>query len=276
MPRAVQPGGEATDRHPVADHGRQRPEHRVPGELRPRGRGIGGVLAPDPQAVWAPVPADSDPELGGPPPQGDVGQFPQHRALRDAFAAAGAAPGIILTDPALKHCSLRFEVLAGDGQAERVDHAEGVEIRGGERRPGHVGVFRMGCVVTPIVGRPRPLSRHRHAQTTGTCLYTLICEEPSTARWTTSPAVPPRPPGLVHGELTSMTGAPRGHLTWREDRGGCDRCPTGRCPGSAAKYPSDTAALRSTAPVHRGRAPAPRPGGWPSAGYRPARSGCGS
>lgn len=36
----------------------------------------------------------------------------------------------------------------------------------------------MGCVVTPIVGRPRPLSRHRHAQTTGTCLYTLICEEP--------------------------------------------------------------------------------------------------
>src|SRR5699024_5705520 len=79
---------------------------------------------------------------------------------------------------ALKHCSLRFEVLAGDGQAERVDHAEGVEIRGGERRLGHVEVFRMGCVVTPIVGRPRPLSRHRHAQTTGTCLYTLICEEP--------------------------------------------------------------------------------------------------
>lgn len=36
----------------------------------------------------------------------------------------------------------------------------------------------MGCVVTPIVGRPRPLSGHRHAQTTGTCLYTLICEEP--------------------------------------------------------------------------------------------------
>src|SRR5699024_2432882 len=89
-----------------------------------------------------------------------------------------AAPGIILTDSALKHCSLRFEVLAGDGQAERVDHAEGVEIRGGERRLGHVEVFRMGCVVTPIVGRPRPLSRHRHAQTTGTCLYTLICEEP--------------------------------------------------------------------------------------------------
>src|SRR5699024_4995322 len=82
------------------------------------------------------------------------------------------------TDSALKHCSLRFEVLAGDGQAERVDHAEGVEIRGGERRLGHVEVFRMGCVVTPIVGRPRPLSRHRHAQTTGTCLYTLICEEP--------------------------------------------------------------------------------------------------
>lgn len=69
-------------------------------------------------------------------------------------------------------------MLAGDGQAERVDHAEGVEIRGGERRLGHVEVFRMGCVVTPIVGRPRPLSRHRHAQTTGTCLYTLICEEP--------------------------------------------------------------------------------------------------
>src|SRR5690625_2945642 len=212
MPRAVQPGGEASDRHPVDDHGLQRPEHRVPGELRPRGRGIGGVLAPDPQAVWAPVPADSDPELGGPPPQGDVGQFPQHRALRDAFAAAGAAPGIILTDSALKHCSLRFEVLAGDGQAERVDHAEGVEIRGGERRLGHVEVFRMGCVVTPIVGRPRPLSRHRHAQTTGTCLYTLICEEPvmptpSTSKkktyhsttWDISlPVSTPRKAGQVH------------------------------------------------------------------------------
>src|SRR5699024_10158694 len=85
------------------------------------------------------------------------------------------------------------EVLAGDGQAERVDHAEGVEIRGGERRLGHVEVFRMGCVVTPIVGRPRPLSRHRHAQTTGTCLYTLICEEPAQVifffPWLISPIV---------------------------------------------------------------------------------------
>ena len=36
----------------------------------------------------------------------------------------------------------------------------------------------MGSVRTPILGRPRPLARQRHADR----LYTLICEEPHWVR----------------------------------------------------------------------------------------------
>ncbi|MDF1902031.1 hypothetical protein PXH78_23810, partial [Mycolicibacterium smegmatis] len=38
----------------------------------------------------------------------------------------------------------------------------------------HVEVFQMDGVGTSIIGRPRPLSRHRRADD----LYTLNCEEP--------------------------------------------------------------------------------------------------
>ena len=48
------------------------------------------------------------------------------------------------------------------------------QVRAREGSVRHVEVFRTGCVRTPIIGGPRPLSGHRRAQP----CYTLICEEP--------------------------------------------------------------------------------------------------
>src|SRR5690606_35499099 len=51
-----------------------------------------------------------------------------------------------------------LEALPGRGQSELIEAAERREVRGGEGSVGHVEVFRMGCVRTSIIGRPRPIS----------------------------------------------------------------------------------------------------------------------
>ena len=50
-----------------------------------------------------------------------------------------------------------------EGEVEGVESAECREVRGRESRLGHVEVFRMDCVRTSIIGRPRRLSRQRRA-----------------------------------------------------------------------------------------------------------------
>jgi hypothetical protein len=56
-------------------------------------------------------------------------------------------------------------VLPHNDEAELVQTAERGQVRAGEGSVGHVEVFRMGGVGTPILGRPRPSSRDRHAIT---------------------------------------------------------------------------------------------------------------
>jgi len=92
------------------------------------------------------------------------------------------APLVWFKDPAGQHRPVRLETLAGDEQTEFVESAEGGQIRDGEHvsavadgSVGHVEVFQDDRVGAFILGRPRRLSRHRHASPT----YTLNCEEPS-------------------------------------------------------------------------------------------------
>jgi len=74
-------------------------------------------------------------------------------------------------DPAGQHRPIRLEALPDDVQAELVEAAERGQVRGSEGSVKHVEVFRLGCVRTPILGRPRPLPRDRRA-----ARYTVNCD----------------------------------------------------------------------------------------------------
>lgn len=102
---------------------------------------------------------------------------PEDRAARNSGLATAMAPLIVREDPALQNCLARLDALAGGCEAEPVQAAEGIEIRGREGSVGHVEVFQMASVRTSIIGRPRRLSPHRRAHP-ATDRYTLICEEP--------------------------------------------------------------------------------------------------
>ena len=99
----------------------------------------------------------------------------------------GAAPTPLVGfgDPARQDCTIRLEVPPGDDAPELVEAAESRQIGAGERARAvtdghvrHVEVFQMASMKTPILGRPRPLSRDRHAR----FRYSLNCEEPSWLR----------------------------------------------------------------------------------------------
>src|SRR5699024_3654594 len=83
------------------------------------------------------------------------------------------------------NCLARLDALAGGCEAEPVQAAEGIEIRGREGSVGHVEVFQMASVRTSIIGRPRRLSPHRRAHP-ATDHYTLICEEPDLCQSTST------------------------------------------------------------------------------------------
>lgn len=126
----------------------------------------------------APVAAHGDQQRGGPPPEWLMSQRPGHGVADDPLFAAAPAPTIVLGHPARQHGSVGPQALSDHLKAERVETAESGHISAGEARTtgsvGHVEVFRMGSVRTPIIGRPRPLPRQRRADDP----YTLECEEP--------------------------------------------------------------------------------------------------
>ncbi|ABK73699.1 hypothetical protein MSMEG_6461 [Mycolicibacterium smegmatis MC2 155] len=129
-------------------------------------------------AAGATVTADRDQQSRGSPPERFMSQRASHAVTYNAFFAAAAAPPILIGDPARQHGPIRVEALAGHLQPELVEAAESRQVSAGEARPTgsvrHVEVFQMDGVGTSIIGRPRPLSRHRRADD----LYTLNCEEP--------------------------------------------------------------------------------------------------
>lgn len=111
-----------------------------------------------------------------------MGQLPGDRVTRGPLAATAPAPLIGFNDLTREDRAVGLEALASDDEAEFVEAAERGEIRVGE--PGRAIAdgsvrhtsrsFRMASVGTSILGRPRRLSRDRHAS----ARYTLIWEEP--------------------------------------------------------------------------------------------------
>jgi hypothetical protein len=59
-----------------------------------------------------------------------------------------------LKDPAGQQRAVGFELLPDDNETELVQAAERRQVRAGEGSVRHVEAFRMGCVRTPILGRP--------------------------------------------------------------------------------------------------------------------------
>ncbi|GAA1660432.1 hypothetical protein GCM10009791_04330 [Citricoccus zhacaiensis] len=88
------------------------------------------------------------------------------------------APVIWLHHPAGQHGPSGFQALADGYEAELVEAAELGQVTVVEGSVRHVEVFPMGSVRTSIIGRPRPLPRHRRAATPGGTIYTPICDEP--------------------------------------------------------------------------------------------------
>lgn len=107
-------------------------------------------------------------------------QAADHRAPRDAFTAAESAPRIVFGQAAFQYCSIVVDLLTSDPQAEVIEQAKAIEVRGRESRLGHRRGLLDGLGVgTSIIGRPRLLSIHRHADSGARpSFYTLKREEP--------------------------------------------------------------------------------------------------
>jgi hypothetical protein len=102
-------------------------------------------------------------------------QPPGHRVPRRPLGSAATTPPVELArlDPARQHRTIRLDALTNDLKAELVDMAERGQVRESEGSVRHVEVFRLGCVRTPIIGRPRPSPSDRRAER-----YTFNSEEP--------------------------------------------------------------------------------------------------
>ena len=93
----------------------------------------------------------------------------------DALFAATPAPSILVGDPTRQHGPVGSQALPDHLQPKLIKAAERGQVRAREGSVRHVEVFQLGSVRTPIIGRPRPLSRQRRADH----LYTPNCEEPN-------------------------------------------------------------------------------------------------
>ena len=107
----------------------------------------------------------------GRPPQRSMGQASDHGVPYGPLAAVATTPLVRLQDAAGEHSPPWLEALACHRESELVETAESGQVSAhkpsnGARRDGSVGqveVFRMACVRTSILGRPRRLSGHRRA-----------------------------------------------------------------------------------------------------------------
>uniref|UniRef100_UPI00146E6846 hypothetical protein n=1 Tax=Microbacterium gubbeenense TaxID=159896 RepID=UPI00146E6846 len=107
-----------------------------------------------------------------------VSQAPHLCPARGRFRAAAAAERVAIGDAALQGRASVHEREARDGEAVVVEGGEHSQIGVAEGSVVHVEVFRMVSLGTSILGRPRPLSRDRHAHVLPDGHYTLKCEEP--------------------------------------------------------------------------------------------------
>jgi len=106
-----------------------------------------------------------------------------------AFTAAASTAGVGFDHPARQHRTIWVEPLTGDFQAEHMEAGERGQVRASEGSVGHVEVFQMRRVGTPIFGRPRPSLGDRRADP----LYPLNYEQPRVV------STRQRRPGAIRG-----------------------------------------------------------------------------
>jgi hypothetical protein len=174
VPRHRQPLGNPGHGQMLHDDAFQRPPQATARQPGPRLSGPAGVLPPHMPAPGAPVAPDRHQQDRRPPPQRLMRQTADHGIARNTAAAAPTAPPVRLDDPAREHRATGFEPLSGHLKSQVAKAAERGQVRTRKGTVIHVEVFRMGSVATPILRRPRRLSRHRHASP----FYTPNCEEP--------------------------------------------------------------------------------------------------
>ena len=114
---------------------------------------------------------------GGALAAGYVSQASDYCVTRNALAPAASVPPVFASNTACQHCMVGLNALARYLQAQVIKARERAQIRAIKDSIGHVEVFRMDAVGTPIIERPHPLHNHdmpnvaRHP-------HTLNYEEP--------------------------------------------------------------------------------------------------
>ena len=162
----------------MVDHqARQCPAHRRTRELRARVGRLTHILAPHVSTLWAPVAAHAHMQDRGAPPAGYVRGAPDHRVTSHALVSAASAPPVLTRNTARQHCMVCLNALTRHLQPQAIQARERGQVRVIKDSIGHVEVFQMDGVGTPIIGRPRPLPSHDTPNPAHNT-YTLKCEEP--------------------------------------------------------------------------------------------------
>ena len=134
------------------------------------------ILTPHVRTPLAPVGAHAHVHNRGTPPVRLVRRAPDHRVTTNALAPAASTPPILINNAARQHCTVWPHALARHLQAQVIQARERAQVRAIKSSIGHVEVFQMDGVGTPIIGRPRPLPGHDTPNPTHHP-YTLKCEE---------------------------------------------------------------------------------------------------
>ena len=108
----------------------------------------------------APVAAHAHVQDRGTPPAGLMRQAPDHRVTRLALAPATSTPPVLTSNTARQHCMVCLNALTRHLQPQAIQARERAQIRAIKGSIGHVEVFQMDGVGTPIIERPRPLPGH--------------------------------------------------------------------------------------------------------------------
>ncbi|SCQ47859.1 Hypothetical protein PFR_JS7-2_2326 [Propionibacterium freudenreichii] len=154
------------------------PTQSAPGQFRARLGRPSGVLPPHTPTPRTAVATHSHHQCHRSPARGLVGEATDHGVAGDPFAPTLATPPVIVHHPAGHLAAIREDSLAHHHEAEVIQAGERGQIGGSKGSVGHVGVFQMGSVGTPIIGRPRPSHPPRHASQTQPPRYTPYREEP--------------------------------------------------------------------------------------------------
>ena len=125
----------------------------------------------------APVAAHAHMQDRGTPPAGLMRQAPDHRVTANALAPAASTPPVLTSNTARQDCMVSLNALTHHLQPQAIQARESTQIRAIKDSIGHVEVFQMDGVGTPIIGRPRPLPSHDTPNPAHNT-YTLKCEEP--------------------------------------------------------------------------------------------------